>query len=1084
MGLINTAISNLLGGVSQQADSLRGASNCEEQTNAYPSPIEGLVKRPATQFMGIVGNYEPETSHLIDRDVKEKYIVSVTSRTNNTSADYGQLRVWDVVNNVEKLVYYDTDALSYLVADDLINSFKFTTAGDVTYITNTEVTPLMGTTLSDAQADNGIVHVRQGASDTDYKIKIDETQIQHETPMTGDNTVKTNTIAEKLFDTLLTGTTARLHSDIDCPLPIAVDGNTVSGHPAFRINLSAGGFSNSPTQVTGQVITILSRGTAPLLYSYNNSSRLYYPIANGAKFRVYRTDSQTNPTWVELKTLSGQPMQRWTDQAYYGYDGQGAGAGFASLSLEDTSGSSSFSDYSFTRYESTILIHQTGSSDFNLEASDSVGDTYLKAFKGTSQYFSDLPESCIDGLFIKITGNAESNVDDYYVQFTTDGTDTYGKGSWVEEAAPSTAHTLNPSTMPHLLIRQEDGTFLFKPADGTTTPTNVTAGYTAPTLDAYDSFSWEQRKAGDDTTNPLPNFIGNAITDIFFYENRLGILSGESVTLSESGQFFNFFRTTVIDLLDTAPIEVVGSSNSVNILRHAVPFNGNLILFGDNTQFMLGSGSEGLSPKTVAMSQASSYECDPQCKPIIAGNSVFFGFERGTFGGAREMVIRDPESRDLTAFDITTHIPSYIPKAFQSIVAMPQENLVIFMPKLDHRYPNKEMRTLYFYKYLDRGNERVQSAWFKYELELDYDATHWAIIKNIHVSGNALYIHQGYIKRDAAGTGTSQPMTVSGSAYWKMEFTDGEVTDLHKTPPLLDNCISYLGTASSITTLTGALDGSTYDVNTLVVTVVGLENDTVIPEGATFKILDGVGGYEVESIVTVGGTVALGSVTLNVAQMGNTSTADVVEIGITATDSVSAVWDGAKTTFTLPMHGLLKDITKHKCITRYQEGVTDGGTELTIAHNAGTATTWTIDIVGTDHTETHLWFGKVFDMTYKYAHPIFKGPSAGGGASLVTSGRYQVHSADIVYSDTNTFDVAVSVEGRSDYSYNFTADTTQVDVTSEGVVGLDSGDMRIPIHAKNDTYDMTVTSSSPYPVKLLSTEFESQYNTRSRRMGI
>ena len=159
MGLINTAISNLLGGVSQQADSLRGASNCEEQINAYPSPVEGLVKRPATQAMGDITDYEPETSHLIDRDKDEKYIVSVTSRTNNTSADLGGLRVWDVVNNEEKTVYYDTDSLDYLVASDLINSFKFTTAGDVTYIANTEVTPLMSTTVTDATQPTGFIHV-------------------------------------------------------------------------------------------------------------------------------------------------------------------------------------------------------------------------------------------------------------------------------------------------------------------------------------------------------------------------------------------------------------------------------------------------------------------------------------------------------------------------------------------------------------------------------------------------------------------------------------------------------------------------------------------------------------------------------------------------------------------------------------------------------------------------------------------------------------------------------------------------------------------------------------------------------------
>ena len=103
---------------------------------------------------------------------------------------------------------------------------------------------------------------------------------------------------------------------------------------------------------------------------------------------------------------------------------------------------------------------------------------------------------------------------------------------------------------------------------------------------------------------------------------------------------------------------------------------------------------------------------------------------------------------------------------------------------------------------------------------------------------------------------------------------------------------------------------------------------------------------------------------------------------------------------------------------------------------------------------------------------------------MITAGRFQIHSADIVFHDTNTFDVAVSVQGRADFSYTYLADTSQVDVVTEGAIGIGEGNMRIPIHSKNDRYDLTITSSSPFPVKLLSTEFEAQYNARSRRSSI
>ena len=51
MGILNSSLPNLLSGVSQQADALRSPTHCAQQTNAYPSPVEGLMKRHPTEFM-------------------------------------------------------------------------------------------------------------------------------------------------------------------------------------------------------------------------------------------------------------------------------------------------------------------------------------------------------------------------------------------------------------------------------------------------------------------------------------------------------------------------------------------------------------------------------------------------------------------------------------------------------------------------------------------------------------------------------------------------------------------------------------------------------------------------------------------------------------------------------------------------------------------------------------------------------------------------------------------------------------------------------------------------------------------------
>ena len=51
MPLINTSVSNLIQGVSQQPDAIRFAGQCEEQENALPSIVDGLQKRPGCQHI-------------------------------------------------------------------------------------------------------------------------------------------------------------------------------------------------------------------------------------------------------------------------------------------------------------------------------------------------------------------------------------------------------------------------------------------------------------------------------------------------------------------------------------------------------------------------------------------------------------------------------------------------------------------------------------------------------------------------------------------------------------------------------------------------------------------------------------------------------------------------------------------------------------------------------------------------------------------------------------------------------------------------------------------------------------------------
>lgn len=347
------------------------------------------------------------------------------------------------------------------------------------------------------------------------------------------------------------------------------------------------------------------------------------------------------------------------------------------------------------------VIYITGTSDFTITTSSPGSDTYMQSFKDSVQRFTDLPTHAEDGMILKIEGDPVDSIDDYYVKFVSNGTaSAVGEGLWQECAAPGVTKSLDSATMPHILIRQVDGTFVFKKADGAEHDGND-----------YSAFSWGDRLAGDDETNPMPTVVDQKIRDVFLFKNRLGFLAGENILLSESGQFFNFIRITVVDLLDTAPIDVASAHNRVSVLHHAIPYTQKLVVFADQDQFIL-TGGGVLTPKTVSISHSTSYDCLLNTTPVSVGAAVMFPFNRGGYSGVREYLPREGVEEVFESADISAHIPQYIPGKITKIAAATHEDVVIFMCDGD-------TTSLYVYNYHDTGPERLQSAWHKFDFGSD-----------------------------------------------------------------------------------------------------------------------------------------------------------------------------------------------------------------------------------------------------------------------------------------------------------------------------------------------------------------------------
>jgi hypothetical protein len=339
----------------------------------------------------------------------------------------------------------------------------------------------------------------------------------------------------------------------------------------------------------------------------------------------------------------------------------------------------------------------TPADPFEINVSDGISGSGLGLVYKSVSSFSDLPALARHNMVVEITGLPESSQDNYWVKFVgtdptyVDDTGTYdniSEGAWEECVAPGVKYKYNYATMPHVLIREAGGGFVFKRADG---------------LGSYPNAKWSDRQVGDDTSNSAPSFIGNKINDIFLFRGRLGFLAGENIILSEVSQFFNFWRTTVTTLLDSDPIDVGSSHPSITIFRSAIAFAERLVVFSDQTQFIL-TGSPNLTPTTAVLNVVANYDCLNIPRPAVAGESIFFAFDRGGYSGVREMIANPDDTSLLVAPDISAQVPKYILGKAVSLAASTHENLLAVLA-------DGNQKKVYIYKWLNSGNERIQSSW-------------------------------------------------------------------------------------------------------------------------------------------------------------------------------------------------------------------------------------------------------------------------------------------------------------------------------------------------------------------------------------
>ena len=746
MAAVSQKIPNLLGGVSQQPDPVKLPGQVREAENVYLDPTFGCRKRPSTEFVAQLSTDVPKDARWfpIFRDNNERYAVAVY---NNPSLI---LRVWDLNDGSERTVNVSSSAETYFQDADK-DSLEQLTIADYTLISNTKRVVSMSSDTSGITNNEALVTINQVSYNTNYAIDIsndgDDTQVkvysatgievipgtfeeedggtcalvdaqnfqktegekvglsfrlvtQCQAYLKGENSIEYKAKRVSLVGTAPTGDES-FTEDFDTfkvrwTRTEIADKNIVEWYPEVRDaqwtsddidDERVTGDEGTEVQVTKvderytsdaryvsryTVDAILQNGgqgwrkgdttTASMngkTYTVRVTSERFayvYASAGGVSFTT-PTDTETGA--LDLGNVVSELVNRVN--ALDGFEGEGVG--------------------------NCIKITRTDGRDFNLGARGGTVNSAMTPIKGSARDVSDLPDQCFDQFTLKVNNTDDSDSDDYYVKFVTQSPGIPGAGAWEECVAPGIKTTLNSSTMPHALVREAGGTF---------------------TLDALNTDSafggWAPREVGDETSNPEPTFVGRGISNMFFYANRLGFLSEDSVVLSQPGDYFNFFIVSALTISDADPIDLTASSTKPAILKAAVGSPKGLILFAETSQFLLASSEIAFASSTVKLTEISNYFYRSRVLPLNSGVSISFISENQTYSKVLEMAVDSVENRPVVA-DITRVIPEYLPPNFEWGEVMPNNNMLLY---------GDNSEDVYVFKFFNNGEERQLAGWSRW----------------------------------------------------------------------------------------------------------------------------------------------------------------------------------------------------------------------------------------------------------------------------------------------------------------------------------------------------------------------------------
>ena len=672
MAAISQTIPSYALGISQQSDEAKLPGQVRDALNVIPDITDGLIKRPGTKYVTTFTQLQTEGkwfSYFRDED-EGSYI----GRVNRN----GNVRVWRAEDGFEMTVNYIGQNVGNYLTHVNDNEIQTLTINDTTFISNSALSnsntavAMNASPVSPSKPDANSVYVelKQVAPRRQYALNIYE-----------DDTTATEFSATTVE--VVSGFTNNVDSDEDCRFTGSkVHVDTTTGI-AVRVTVLGqpfvSGYDNNPpnAQYNAQytvAVDLLHGG------SYTSSkvtgSTIFNVNIEGRDHGIKVTSETQGAFRGNIQRIRPVPVDLTQDTVL------STSSVLNSIKEEITA-----SGFTATIIGNGIYIVRSGGGEFNVEAID--GDLF-NIVKDEVNDVTSLPTACKNGYILKVVNSQDTVVDDYFLKFYGEnGRD--GEGHWEECQKPGQKVQINPDTMPQVLTR--------------TNATTMTIG----------PYSWAEKEVGTEFTNKNPSFVsttaelaagnGRRINKVLFHRNRLVMLSGSNIILSQPDDLGNFWNKTALTFSGIDRIDISCSSSGPNSLVDGIEMNTGLVLFSSTSQFLFATDSDILDPKTAKVFSLSNYTFDAQTPPFSLGTSIGFVTTQGRYSRFYEMsgIAREGEP---DVVDQTKSMPRFLPQSLNMIDNSRENTIILFTAK--------NSNIVYAFKYFDAGEKRLQGAWFRW----------------------------------------------------------------------------------------------------------------------------------------------------------------------------------------------------------------------------------------------------------------------------------------------------------------------------------------------------------------------------------